>query len=390
MEMPSCKLAKITEEDRSPSPDFSLSSVDMQTELRAISQLTPTPPPTAATRRPTRLPVMIVKPGQAEKDVADGCKLQTAQSKVEKLMERLDKFQLLHHPSPQPPAAPRRTKAVTAKVRLPPAPPNRSQPHCAVNPTVPAPPVPPNKIRPHRGPQPCSEKADTGQEDLQPLVNPTKSLSLCFKQLTSDDWEKNLDGLKSVRALARHHPALLQSKLHEVCLILIKVVNNLRSSVASFALDTVGELHVHLGRAMDAEAEWTGRALLLKLSKTTNVFVRQRANLALDALVKGCCPGRVMSILFNTGLSHTCIAVRESTAQHLQQLVDVVGEDQILTSGKIFTERFLTAVSEMAVDAAPEVRRHGQMMIQGIDQQRKLIPEKYLRPVQKIFQKARQ
>lgn len=53
---------------------------------------------------------------------------------------------------------------------------------------------------------------------------------------------------------------------------------------------------------MDTKAEWTGRALLQKLAKTTNVFVHQRANLALDALVEGCCPGRVMSVLFNTGL----------------------------------------------------------------------------------------
>lgn len=54
--------------------------------------------------------------------------------------------------------------------------------------------------------------------------------------------------------------------------------------------------------------------------------------------------------------SHTCVAVRESAAQHLHKLADVVGEDRILTSGKMFTERFLTAVSRMAVDAAPEVR----------------------------------
>ncbi len=33
-----------------------------------------------------------------------------------------------------------------------------------------------------------------------------------------------MDGFKSVRALARHHPALLQTKLHEVCLALTEEV----------------------------------------------------------------------------------------------------------------------------------------------------------------------
>lgn len=56
--------------ERSPSPDSSLSSVDTHTptELRDIPYLghfTPTPPPTAAPRRTSRLPVMSVRVGGA-------------------------------------------------------------------------------------------------------------------------------------------------------------------------------------------------------------------------------------------------------------------------------------------------------------------------------------
>ncbi|KAA8578868.1 hypothetical protein FQN60_011482 [Etheostoma spectabile] len=61
--------------------------------------------------------------------------------------------------------------------------------------------------------------------------------------------------LKSVQTLAEHHPALLQTKLHEVGLVFAEEVNNLRSSVACAAMATVAKLHVHLGRAMDPEAE---------------------------------------------------------------------------------------------------------------------------------------
>lgn len=67
MAIVTCKLAKFTDAYRSSSPDSFLSSVDMQTpnELRVIGQFSPSPPPTATTRRPTHLPVLTVKYGQA-------------------------------------------------------------------------------------------------------------------------------------------------------------------------------------------------------------------------------------------------------------------------------------------------------------------------------------
>ncbi|XP_078123180.1 TOG array regulator of axonemal microtubules protein 2-like [Sander vitreus] len=162
-------------------------------------------------------------------------------------------------------------------------------------------------------------------------------------------------------------------------------------------MGTVAELHAHLGRAMDTEAQWTGRVLLLKLAQTTNSFIHQQANLALDALVEGCSPGRIINVLLNTGLRHRCVAVRGSTAEHLHQLMDIVGEDQILTAGKIFTEHFLLAVSKMAVDPAPEVRHYGQKMLKGLAHQKeftvqwdRIIPVKDRHHLEKILKKMRQ
>ncbi|XP_028454136.1 TOG array regulator of axonemal microtubules protein 1-like [Perca flavescens] len=384
------KMAGGTAANRSPSRDSSFRSVNMHTptELRAISHtslFTPTPfpppppPPPRATRRPSRLPVIAMKFGGAGKEVANGCKLQSSQTTLERLTETLEKFMLRHRPSPELPTAPSRTPMVAPKV---PAPPSED--------------APPNRKGPRRGTK-CNPKAVAGQEDLQPLVNPAKSLSLCFTQLTSDNWQEKLHGLKSVRVLARHHPEYLQTKLHEVCLVLTEAVNNPRSAVTGAAMGTVAELHAHLGRAMDTEAEWTGRVLLLKLAQTTNSFIHQQANLALDALVEGCSPGRIINVLLNIGLSHRCAAVRGSTAEHLHQLADIVGEDQLLTAGKIFTERFLVAVSKMAVDPAPEVRHYGQKMLKGLAHQKeftvqwdRIIPVKDRHHLEKILKKMRQ
>ncbi|XP_031177275.1 uncharacterized protein LOC116065776 [Sander lucioperca] len=375
-----CKIAKLRAANRSPSPDSTHSSVDSHTptELRAISHIrsfTPNPPPP-----PSRIPVM--KLGGAGKKAANRCKLQSAKNTFEEVGETFETFQLDHRPSrvrvSEQPAAPSRTLAVAAKV---PAPPSKA--------------APPNRKGPRRGTK-LHPKAVAAQEDLQPFVNPAESLSLSFTQLTSDDWEKKLDGLKTVRALVQHHPALLKTKLHEVCLVLTEGVNNLRSAVACAAMATIAKVHVHLGRAMDPEAKWTGRVLLLKLAQTNNVFIKEQANLALDALVEGCSPGRILNVLLDTGLRHRCAAVRGSTAQHLHQLADIIGENHILTAGKIFAQHFLAAVSKMAVDAAPDVRHHGQMMLQGLAHQKefmvmweRIIPAKDRSPLQKILKKIR-
>ncbi|XP_070773770.1 crescerin-like protein che-12 [Enoplosus armatus] len=361
----------------------SLSSVDTHTpnELRAISLIrspvefttitpTPSPPPPPpqavppSRRRVSRLPVFSAKTSGADKMVADGCRLQTAKNKVEAIVERLERFRLDFVHSPQPPAAIKMTPAVRP---LAPTPPTVFQT---------------NSPGFRQGMFLCPEKADSGagkrttrsrtfqtaniKVELQPLTNPVKSLALCFKLISSDDWMTQIDGLKTMQALAQHHPEILKPRLHEVCLALIDEVKNSRLAVSCTAMNILAELYVHLQKAMDSEAEETGRALLLKLAQTTNDFTRQQDNLALDAMVQNCSPGRTLSALLKTGLRHRCAAVRVSMAQHLHLLADSLGPARILKARRNFTERFLTAVSTLCMDAAPKVRHHGHIILQEL------------------------
>ncbi|KAI9541614.1 hypothetical protein NQZ68_028120 [Dissostichus eleginoides] len=223
-----------------------------------------------------------------------------------------------------------------------------------------------------------------------------ESLSACFKLLASNDWEKKVQSLKILQALAQHHSQTLKTKRHEVCLVLIDEMNNLRSAVACEAMTTLAELYVNLKKAMDSEVEATGRALLLKLAQTASNFVQPQANLALGAMVENCSHGRTVSTLLNTGLNHHCVAVRGSMAQHLHLLVDRFGAACVLAAGTSFTEHFLRAVSKMCVDAAPDVRHHGQILLQKLaSNQRflnlwtKIIPETERAPLDKILKKSK-
>lgn len=68
-------------------------------------------------------------------------------------------------------------------------------------------------------------------------------------------------------------------------------------------METMVYLYVYLQKNMDAYAESTGRALLLKIAQANaNLFTQQQANTALGSLVQNCSPGRVLNALLNTGL----------------------------------------------------------------------------------------
>ncbi|XP_042356730.1 crescerin-like protein che-12 [Plectropomus leopardus] len=404
-QMAACAIKEAQMAEREASPTASLRSVDTctPTELRAIPliediPIRPTPPPTPRAlpplrRRTSRLPVLTGKfigsPAAPKRSPA---------------------------PAPEmgPAHAPKRTVAV-APERTPTQPCRRTQAETPLSPTPP--PVPPTQkrgTRPglnlrsikvvsgagKRTAQDCSPQTKNDRKvkrvELQPLTNPMDGLSSCFKLLSSDDWEREIDGLKIIQALAQHHSEILKTKLHEVCLVLIEQVKNLRSAVACAAMNTVAELYIHLKKAMDPEVEGTGRALLLKLAASTNAFIQQQANLALDAMVGNCSHGRILSVLLNTGLNHRCVAVRGSMAQHMHQLADNLGARRILTAGRTFTERFLLALSKMCVDGAPEVRHHGQTVLLQLAQNEdflnmwtKIVPEKERRSLNKIFKKVK-
>ncbi|XP_074481952.1 uncharacterized protein LOC141762040 [Sebastes fasciatus] len=227
-------------------------------------------------------------------------------------------------------------------------------------------PAPPRRTGPRQWTNLRPPMAVEVEKDLRPLPQPNERLSLCMDELDSDDWLKKVDALETVRALAQHHSELLMTRLPEVCDAVTKELKNLRSAVASGAMDAIRELHLRMGNAMDPMLDTTGKALLLRFTTTTSAFFNKKANLALDALVEeGCSPDRILNALL-IGLIHRNAAVRGSAAQHLHRLMDIVGEDEILIERDTFAKQFLGAIAKMALDAASDVRHHGRKMLQGL------------------------
>ncbi|KAG7511268.1 TOG array regulator of axonemal microtubules 1 isoform X2 [Solea senegalensis] len=198
--------------------------------------------------------------------------------------------------------------------------------------------------------------------ELSSFSKPDLALTESFNLLSSDDWEKKIEGLTFLRSLANFHSDTLQGRLHDVCLALIQEVKNLRSGVSRVAVCTLGDLYTHMQKAMDQELEGTVKVLLQKAGET-NAFIRQDVDAALDCMVQNCTPTRSINALLSGGLSHLNAVVRKCTAQHLASLVEKVGAARLLSGGKDLTERILPAVTKLAQDSSQEARYFGRRML---------------------------
>ncbi|XP_076840874.1 uncharacterized protein LOC143485363 [Brachyhypopomus gauderio] len=139
------------------------------------------------------------------------------------------------------------------------------------------------------------------QQTLRPFSKPDLALAQSFSLLSSDDWEKKIEGLMLIRRLAQHHSDVLGSRLHEVCIVLIQEVLHLRSAVSRMAVVSLRELYSSLQKGMDQEVEATAKVLLHKAAES-NAFIRQDVDTALDSMVQNCTPIRSMNALLAGGL----------------------------------------------------------------------------------------
>lgn len=215
--------------------------------------------------------------------------------------------------------------------------------------------------------------------DLCPFSKPELALTQSFHLLSSDDWEKKIEGITFLRSLANYHSDILQSRLHDVCLSLIQEVKNLRSGVSRAAVCTLGDLFSHMQKSMDQELEGTVKALLHKAGES-NAFIRQDVDTALDCMVQHCTPTRSMNALLTGGLGHLNAVVRKYTAQHLANLVDKVGAARLLSGGKELTDRIVPAIAKLSQDSSQEARYYGRRMLLSLSSHPEFdkILEKYI------------
>ncbi|CAF3886418.1 unnamed protein product, partial [Rotaria sp. Silwood2] len=116
------------------------------------------------------------------------------------------------------------------------------------------------------------------------IRNPDHVYREAMESISNDDWEQKCSGLHLLQALIAQYPDTITQNLHQVVLILIQEVKNLRSQVARFALSTFCDMFKYLKRNMDIELDITVKAIIQK-SAESNEFFRSDAEKCLQMMV---------------------------------------------------------------------------------------------------------
>ena len=121
---------------------------------------------------------------------------------------------------------------------------------------------------------------------IEQLRNPDQCLSRSDAiHLQVMNGNKNVPVLSLLQLLTTQFPDTITQNLHQVVLILIQEVKNLRSQVARIALSTFSDMFKYLKRNMDIELDLTVKALIQK-SAESNEFFRLDTEKCLQMMVE--------------------------------------------------------------------------------------------------------
>ncbi|NXK72487.1 TGRM2 protein, partial [Amazona guildingii] len=194
--------------------------------------------------------------------------------------------------------------------------------------------------------------------------------------LSSDDWEEKTKGLFSVRRLAICHSEVLLSRLHDVSLAVTKEVNNLRTKVSLFAINTLGELFRTMKNHMDPEVDEVTQVLLQRMGNCS-MFIQKAANQCLGIMVGSVTPARAMTALMASGIQHRNVLVRKCAAEHLLTTMEKIGAQKLLSNSNYSTELLVRALVKLAQDCNQDTRCYGRKMLSILMSHQKF--EEYLK-----------
>ncbi|XP_042208481.1 TOG array regulator of axonemal microtubules protein 1-like [Homarus americanus] len=203
---------------------------------------------------------------------------------------------------------------------------------------------------------------------LEPFAHPGDALKKAHQQLSSGDWENQVDGIDLLVRLNEHHPEVLQSNLHMINLELLKQAKNLRSQVSRAAIQAFTRLFDTMKRSMESDSEKIV-SVLLHRSADTNKFLQLDSHHALDALVENISPSKSIPAIIQEGLSHKNAAVRTTLARLLAYEVERLGPGRVLSGQKDITERILPAAAKLAQEGSLETRQYAKQIFQLLIQQ---------------------
>ena len=94
-------------------------------------------------------------------------------------------------------------------------------------------------------------------KDLQPVKSPAQEFQKALRGLETQEWPELFHTLTAMRRIVLYHPqvVLTSGALHSIVVLIMKQVENLRSSLAKNALITIADFFLGLKKGMDSELQ---------------------------------------------------------------------------------------------------------------------------------------
>ncbi len=159
---------------------------------------------------------------------------------------------------------------------------------------------------------------------------PASAYKLAKRDLKSEQWQTEVDGLDALVRLVRYHPDLILDDLKYVVGAVLHECKNLRSQVTRAAVQTFGLMFEHLGRQMEElKAMEDVASMLFTKTADTNRFIRRDSLSALDAMADHLGVARVVSLAAAVGAAHKNTVARTVTARMLAAAAERLGAERL-------------------------------------------------------------
>lgn len=205
------------------------------------------------------------------------------------------------------------------------------------------------------------EYVDT--KDLEPMKSPSQEFQKAIRGLETQEWPELFHTLTSMRRVVLHHPQVVLSSgaLHSIVVLIMKQVENLRSSMAKNALITIADFFLGLKKGMDSEVQSVVPAVMKRSADSSN-FLGESADRALDMMIENVTASRSLASMLAVA-DHKSPAYRAKVAGGLLVLAQKRADD--LRGCKEF-ETFKHKLPKMLQDQAPESRSHAREIIKAL------------------------
>ena len=193
---------------------------------------------------------------------------------------------------------------------------------------------------------------------------PEEAYEMALKDMKSKEWKTEIDGLDAIVRITKYHPDIIIDDIKHVLGALLHECKNLRSQVTRAAIQTLVQMFIQLGRAMELNKVLEELAhLMMTKTADTNRFIRRDANMALEALSEHIAVHRAVTTLVSAGLGHKSTAAKATLARLLADVTEAVGSQRLMEKKEEATlECLLNAGIKLILDGSQDTRKEAKRL----------------------------